>query len=182
MRELSLNILDIAENSLKAQATLVEIDLCVVENTLTIQIKDNGCGMSPEFLAKVTDPYTTTRTTRKVGLGIPLIKMEAELAGGSFDIQSQLGVGTIVTTTFAVDHIDRPPLGDVGETIMTLLTELGNTRIVYRYNANGQSFEFDTLELQQQLEGIPLDTPEILQFVKQLINENMNTINGGMLL
>lgn len=182
MRELSLNILDIAENSLKAKATLVEIDIIVENNTLTIVIKDNGCGMTEEFLAKVTDPYTTTRTTRKVGLGIPLIKMEAEMAGGSFDIQSQLGVGTTVTTTFAVDHIDRPPLGDVGETIMTLLTELGNTRIVYRYNANGQGFDFDTLELQQQLEGIPLDTPEILQFVKQLINENMNTINGGMLL
>ena len=182
MRELSLNILDIAENSLKAKATLVEIDVSVENNTLTIAIKDNGCGMTEEFLAKVTDPYTTTRTTRKVGLGIPLIKMEAEMAGGSFDIQSQLGVGTTVTTTFAVDHIDRSPLGDVGETIMTLLTELGDTRIVYRYNANGQSFDFDTLELKQQLEGIPLDTPEILQFVKQLINENMNTINGGMLL
>ena len=105
-------------------------------------------------MAKVTDPYTTTRTTRKVGLGIPLIKMEAEMAGGSFDIQSQLGVGTTVTTTFAVDHIDRPPLGDVGETIMTLLTELGDTRIVYRYNANGQGFDFDTLELQQQLDPL----------------------------
>ena len=160
----------------------MEIDVGVVENTLTIVIKDNGCGMTEEFLAKVTDPYTTTRTTRNVGLGIPLIKMEAEMAGGSFDIQSKLGVGTIVTTTFAIDHIDRPPLGDVGETIMTLLTELGNTRIVFSYNANNQSFCFDTLELQQQLEGIPLDTPEILQFVKQLINENMNTINGGMLL
>lgn len=182
MRELSLNILDITENSLKANADLVEIDVSVANNTITIAIKDNGCGMSPEFLAKVTDPYTTTRTTRSVGLGIPLIKMEAEMAGGSFDIQSELGVGTTVTTTFAVDHIDRPPLGDVGETIMTLLTELGNTRIVFSYNANGQGFCFDTQELQQQLEGIPLDTPEILIFVKQLINENMNTINGGMML
>ena len=179
MRELSLNILDITENSLKAKATLVEIDVTVVGNLLTIVIKDNGCGMSKEFLTKVTDPYTTTRTTRSVGLGIPLIKMEAE---GSFEIQSTVGVGTTVTTTFAVDHIDRPPLGDVGETIMTLLTELNDTRIVFTYYANGQSFCFDTLELQQQLEGIPLDTPEILQFVKQLINENMNTINGGMLL
>jgi anti-sigma regulatory factor (Ser/Thr protein kinase) len=182
VRELSLNILDIAENSLKAKATLVEIDVTVAGNLLTIVIKDNGCGMSKEFLAKVTDPYTTTRTTRSVGLGIPLIKMEAEMSGGSFEIQSTVDVGTTVTTTFAVDHIDRPPLGDVGETIMTLLTELNDTRIVFTYYANGQSFCFDTLELQQQLEGIPLDTPEILQFVKQLINENMNTINGGLLL
>lgn len=182
MRELSLNILDITENSLKANATLVNIDVIVFENTLTIAIKDNGCGMTPEFLAKVADPYTTTRTTRKVGLGIPLIKMEAEMAGGSFDITSQVGIGTTVTTTFAVDHIDRPPLGDVGETIMTLLTELNDTRIVFTYAANEQSFCFDTLELQQQLEGIALDTPEILLFVKQMINENIMTINGGILL
>ena len=182
MRELSLNILDIAENSLKAQATLVEIDLCVVENTLTIQIKDNGCGMSPEFLSKVTDPYTTTRTTRKVGLGIPLIKMESEMAGGNFDIQSQLGVGTIITTTFAVDHIDRPPLGDLGETIMTLLTQLDQTQIVFSYQVGKNIFKFDTNELQQQLDGSPIDTPEVLLFVKQMINENIETINGGILL
>lgn len=180
MRELSLNILDITENSLKAKATVVKIDVTVQKNLLTIAIADNGCGMTAEFLAKVTDPYTTTRTTRKVGLGIPLIKMEAEMSGGSFDIQSTVGVGTTITTTFAVDHIDRPPLGDVGETIMTLLSELNSTRIVFSYSANGQSFDFDTLELQQQLDGIPLDTPEILQFVKQMINENISTINGGI--
>lgn len=182
MRELSLNILDITENSLKANATLVNIDVVVLKNTLTISIKDNGCGMTEEFLAKVTDPYTTTRTTRKVGLGIPLIKMEAEMAGGTFDITSQVGIGTTVTTTFAVDHIDRPPLGDVGETIMTLLTELGEKRIVFTYTANNQSFDFDTLELQQQLEGIDLDTPEVLLFVKQMINQNIMAINGGILL
>ena len=182
MRELSLNILDITENSLKANATLVNVDIVVFENTLSITIKDNGCGMTPEFLAKVTDPYTTTRTTRKVGLGIPLIKMEAEMAGGSFEIASQVGVGTTVTTTFLVDHIDRPPLGDVGETMMTLLTELGNTRIVFTYASNDQSFCFDTYEIQQQLDGVPLDTPEILLFVKQMINENINTINGGIML
>ena len=180
MRELSLNILDITENSLKAKATVVKIDVSVKDNLLTIAIVDNGCGMTPEFLSKVTDPYTTTRTTRKVGLGIPLIKMEAEMSGGSFDIQSTVNVGTTVTTTFAVDHIDRPPLGDVGETMMTLLSELNDARIVFSYSANGQSFDFDTLQLQQQLDGIPLDTPEILQFVKQMINENISTINGGI--
>ncbi len=182
MRELSLNILDIAENCLKANATLVQIDVTVEGNLLTIAIQDNGCGMSPDFLAKVTDPYTTTRTTRNVGLGIPLIKMEAEMSGGSFDIVSQVDVGTTVTTTFAVDHIDRPPLGDVGETIMTLLTQLEDTRIIFTYCANCQSFTFDTLELQQQLEGIPMDTPEILLFVKEMINQNITTINGGILL
>ena len=182
MKELSLNILDIAENSLRAQATLVQIDVTSQNNLLTIAIGDNGCGMDEQLLSTVTNPYTTTRTTRNVGLGIPLIKMEAEMAGGTFDIQSTLGVGTTVTATFAVDHIDRPPLGDIGETMMTLLAELGNTRIVFTYRANNQTFTFDTNDLQQQLDGIPLDTPEVLLFVKQLINENITTINGGILL
>ena len=182
MRELSLNILDIAENSLKANATFVQIDVCAEGNLLTIEIADNGCGMTKDFLAKVADPYTTTRTTRNVGLGIPLIKMEAEMCGGSFDITSQVDVGTTVTTTFAIDHIDRPPLGDVGESVMLLLSQLGNTRIVFTYKANNQIFTFDTNELQQQLDGLPIDTPEVLLFVKQMINENITTINGGITL
>ena len=182
MRELSLNILDIAENSLRAESTVVQIDVSVQANTLAITIKDNGCGMSAEFLAQVADPYTTTRTTRNVGLGIPLIKMEAEMSGGNFDIQSTVGVGTTLVATFAVDHIDRPPLGDLGETIMTLLTQLDQTQIVFSYQVGENIFKFDTNELQQQLDGIPIDTPEVLLFVKQMINENIETINGGILL
>ena len=182
MRELSLNILDIVENSLRANATLVQIDVSVQQNTLAITIKDNGDGMSAEFLAQVTDPYTTTRTTRNVGLGIPLIKMEAEMSGGNFEIESAVGVGTTVTTTFAVDHIDRPPLGDLGETMMTLLTNVDQTQIVFSYTVGQNNFKFDTNELQQQLDGLPIDTPEVLLFVKQMINENIETINGGILL
>lgn len=182
MRELSLNILDITENSLRANAKLVQINVTVEQNVLSIVIKDDGCGMSKEFLSKVCDPFTTTRTTRSVGLGIPLIKMEAEMAGGTFDITSQEGVGTTVSTTFLLDHIDRPPLGNVGETIVALLPDLGQTRLIFTYQAFDQSFVLDTEEIKQQLDGVPLDEPYVLVFVKQMIEENITTINGGIVL
>lgn len=182
MRELSLNILDICENSLRAKATEVRVDVEVTDDIVAIVVADNGCGMTKEFLAKVTDPFTTTRTTRKVGLGLPFIKMEAEMAGGSFDIESNVGSGTTVTTTFQRAHIDRPPLGDLGETMAALMPDLGNTRLIFSYRANGQSFVLDTDEVKTQLEGVPIDTPEVMVFLKELTNDNITTINGGIVL
>ena len=185
MRELSLNLLDIAENSVKAGATLVEMDVTVQGNVLTMSVKDNGSGMDKEFLATVRDPYTTTRKTRKVGMGIPLFSMVAEMSGGTFDIQSELGVGTCVTATFAVDHIDRPPLGDLAATVVTLLSDSvinNHTTVdfVLRYSRDGAQFLFDTRELRAELGDIPLDEPEIICFIKSLITDNMEEINGGM--
>ena len=144
MRELALNILDIVENSVKANATLIEMDVSAKDNLLTVSVKDNGKGMSEEFLSKVTDPYTTTRTTRKVGLGLPLLKMEAEMSGGRFSISSKLGVGTVVTTDFQIDHIDRPPLGDLGETMSTLLSGEDSVDYVLTYSVNDVGFTLDT--------------------------------------
>lgn len=182
MRELALNILDIAENSLRAHATLVQISVQVDDKQISIQIVDNGCGMSQEFLAKVTDPFATTRTTRKVGLGIPLVKMEAEMSGGTFDISSTLNVGTTVKATFLTDHIDRPPLGSLAETVVALLPDLSDTRLIFSYQAFGQNFTLDTDEVKAQLQDVPLCTPEVLVFLKQLIDENITTINGGIVL
>lgn len=182
MRELSLNILDVCENSLRAKADEVRVDVVVDQTTITIVIADNGCGMTKEFLQRVTDPFTTTRTTRKVGLGLPLIKMEAEMSGGRFEITSEPNKGTTVTTTFARDHIDRPPLGDMGETVAALLPDLGETRLIFSYRAFGQSFTLDTDEVKASLDGVPLDTPEVLVFLKELTNDNITTINGGIVL
>lgn len=182
MRELSLNILDVTENSLRAGATLVMIDVDVTEQTITIRIADNGCGMSADFLARVTDPFTTTRTTRKVGMGLPLIKMEAEMSGGTFDITSTPDVGTTVTTTFDTQHIDRPPMGNLAESIVALLPDLGDTRLIFSYRAFGQNFTLDTDEVKQQLDGVPLSTPEVLVFLKEMTEENITTINGGIVL
>lgn len=178
MRELALNILDITENSVKAKADLIEIGVVADGNLLTISIKDNGCGMDAEFLSRVTDPFTTTRTTRKVGLGIPLIKMEAEMAGGTFAIASEKGVGTVVTTTFEIDHIDRPPLGNLAETMVTLLA--GNSLINYRltYIVDGREYVFDTAELKAELGDTPLDAPAILIAIKEMLIENLAEITA----
>lgn len=179
MRELSLNILDIVENSVKAEAKIVYIDVIAKDNVLTISIKDDGKGMSEEFLSRVTDPYTTTRTTRKVGMGLPFLKMEAEMAGGTFDIRSKLGEGTTVTTTFAIDHIDRPPLGDLGETMSILISNGDEVDYVLHFAFNETDFVFDTRELKEQLDGVPMDEPEVLLFIKNYIREN--TPHGGLL-
>lgn len=179
MRELSLNILDIVENSVKAEAKIVYIDVIARDNVLTISIKDDGKGMSEEFLSRVTDPYTTTRTTRKVGMGLPFLKMEAEMAGGTFDIRSKLGEGTTVTTTFAIDHIDRPPLGDLGETMSILISNGDEVDYVLHFVFNETDFVFDTRELKEQLDGVPMDEPEVLLFIKNYIREN--TPHGGLL-
>lgn len=179
MRELALNILDIVENSVKAEADNVLISIVAEDNLLTIVIKDDGKGMDKDFLERVTDPFTTTRTTRKVGMGIPLFKMAAEMAGGEFSITSEKGVGTKVKATFQRDHIDRVPLGNMAETMVTLLNDDFPTDYLLRVVVDGQQFEFDTKELREQLDGVPVNEPEILLFVKDMINENITHIGGA---
>ncbi|MDO4741687.1 MAG: ATP-binding protein, partial [Eubacteriales bacterium] len=122
MRELADNILDIAQNSISAGASLVEIDITVSREKGTIEFvfKDDGCGMSEEMVRTVTDPFTTTRKTRKVGLGLPLLKQTALMTGGDFDIASKVGEGTCVRVSFGLENIDRPPMGDVPGTLFTL--------------------------------------------------------------
>lgn len=127
MKELSLHILDIAENSAKAGAGLIGISITEKGGILTLRITDDGCGMKPEMLSRVTDPFTTSRTTRKVGLGLPLLRLAAEQTGGSLEITSRHidefpeDHGTVVTAVFDTRHIDSPPLGDVISTIVTLI-------------------------------------------------------------
>ncbi len=180
MRELSLNVLDIAENSFKAKAKTVEVSIVQKENILTISIKDDGCGMDEDFLKKVVDPFTTTRTTRKVGMGIPLFKMVAEQSGGEFKITSEKGVGTTVTATFMIDHVDRPPLGDIADTVVSMIGNLGEAELVFYFEAFGTSFTLDTKEVKKELEGIPINTPEILVFLRDMINENIKTNFRGV--
>ena len=123
MRELSLNVMDVAQNSVRAEATLVFITVeeSDRDDFLTITIKDNGCGMTEDQVKQVIDPFFTTRTTRKVGLGVPLFKMSAEQTGGSFDISSKLGQGTQTTASYVKSHVDMTPLGDINSTISILI-------------------------------------------------------------
>ena len=181
MIELALNILDIATNSVKAKASLVEITVKadVNEDKLTIIIKDDGKGMSEEFVKNVTDPFTTTRTTRKVGLGVPLFKQSAEDAGGTFDIKSQLGVGTTVTATYQISSVDRMPLGDLAGTMVTLIGSDPNIEYVLNYELNGNEYVFDTREIKEVLDGVDITMPEIICYIKDMIDENLVNINGG---
>ena len=182
MRELSLNILDVAQNSISAGAELVEIIVSEDsrENTLLIEIKDDGCGMNEETLASVQDPFFTTRTTRKVGMGIPLFKMAAEMTGGSFSIESEVGKGTCVKALFKTDNVDFTPLGDIDSTIVTLVTM--NTAIDFEYTlkVDGREFTLSTKQLKEILGGVPLDMPEVVMWIKDYLKEQTQIIRGGV--
>ncbi len=155
LEDLSAHVLDIAENSTRAGATEIEITIkeSAADDLLLFSVKDNGRGMSEEFVAKVTDPFTTTRTTRRVGMGLPFLRQSAELCGGGLAIDSKLGVGTTITATFNLSSVDRPPLGDMPSTVMTLVMGSPLVRWKYRHVVNGREFLLDTDELLEALDG-----------------------------
>lgn len=178
MQELSLNILDIVQNSVKAGATLIEIAIekDTLQKSFVIHINDNGCGMSEETVKRVIDPFYTTRTTRKVGLGVPFFKMSAEMTGGSFIIDSTVSVGTKVTATYCYEHIDMMPLGDIASTVLSLVSVNPDIDFIYRYQQDDESFTMDTREIKVILEGLPINSNEVLIFIKDFINENQSFI------
>lgn len=181
MPEISLHILDVAENSVRAGASLVKIEVLAdtARNTLSITIADNGCGMSGEQLAKVSDPFFTTRSTRRVGLGIPFFKQAAEGTGGSFSIRSKEGAGTVTEAVFVLDSIDRMPLGDMTATIHTLVTCHEEMEFYYRYARDGREFTLDTREMKEILGNVPLSSPEVSGFLKEYLDENRREVDGG---
>ena len=179
MKELSLNILDIVENSVKAKATLTEILLNEADGVLTLSIVDDGCGMDAETVKRVVDPFYTTRTTRAVGLGLPLLKLEAEQTGGNVTVVSKdestypAEHGTTVGATFHTDHIDCPPLGDMPATMMTLVQGHPDTDFLFRHERAGhETVELDTREVRAVLgDDVPLDRFEVLQWIQGSLEE-----------
>lgn len=173
MKELSLHLLDIAQNALSAQARHVAVSVEEEGGTILLTVSDDGRGMSPEFLKTVTDPFTTTRTTRKVGLGLPLLRMAAELTGGGVDLSSRLGEGTTVTARFLAGHIDCPPLGDLAGTLSLLVQGLGEgVELTYVHRTGRGVFRLDTAELRAVLgPGVPLSTPEVARWVRSYAAE-----------
>ena len=169
MRELSLNILDIAQNSISAGASLTEI--LVKENTAekTLLI---GMGMSEEQVKNVQDPFFTTRTTRKVGMGIPLFKLAAEQTGGSFKITSELGVGTRVDALFKTDSIDFTPLGDIEATVSTIVSMNEDKDFVYTRSVDEKEFVFKSADIKKILDGVPLSEPSVINWIEDYIREN----------
>lgn len=179
MPELALHILDLVQNSVSAGATRVVVTICFdqEQDALTIVIEDDGKGMSEEFLQRVTSPFTTSRTTRKVGLGIPLFAQLAEMCDGNLSLASQVGKGTKMTARFRASHVDLPPMGDLNGTIQTLIIacpERPDFRFVYR--RDGREFVFDTGEIRQALGGLPLNEPEIVAWIDQYVSEGLNEV------
>ncbi|MBQ9845478.1 MAG: sensor histidine kinase [Oscillospiraceae bacterium] len=177
MQELSLNILDIAQNSIVANATLIEIGVEVDEKDfLTITIRDNGKGMDEESVKNVINPFFTSRTTRKVGLGVPFFKQAAEDTGGSFHIESQVGVGTTIKAVFDTTNIDYTPLGEVWDTVAILIQMNETIDFVYTVRKDGEEFVCDTRQLREIMEGMPLSDLNVVQWIKEFIRENQTEI------
>lgn len=178
MRELALHLMDIAENSVAARATRVAIE--VVEDLdhdrLQMCVEDNGCGMDAEMVKKVIDPFVTSRTTRKVGLGIPLLKEAAEACNGHLIIDSAPGKGTRVEVEFQHSHIDRMPLGNLPDTFLALVIGHPDVRWVFAYCYEDKVFDFDTQPIRETLDGIPLTEPEILAYLRSSLEEGIGSV------
>lgn len=178
MKEISLNILDIAENSVKAGATAVGIDINENDDALEFSITDDGRGMTADFLARVTDPFTTTRSTRNVGLGLPLLKMEAEMTGGEFKIESRSETefadhGTKVYAKFIKSSIDYIPLGDIVGTVCTLLQGHGdeNVDFLFTHKIGGKEVSLSTVVMREMLGEVPLSSPDVIAWVREYLTE-----------
>jgi hypothetical protein len=180
MKDLSMHIMDILQNSTRAKANNITLE--VLENhdadTLTLIFKDDGCGMSAETVEKVTNPFFTTRTTRKVGLGLPLLKQNTEMTGGSMTIDSEVGAGTTVTAVFGLTHLDRPPLGDLAGTMVLTIAAHPEIHFILHFQRikDGKEetdYVLDTDELYEALDGVSIQEPEVMTYIKEMVEENI---------
>jgi hypothetical protein len=176
VRDISLHILDIVNNSLAAGASLVEIAVeeDITADRLLLTIEDNGCGMDEELLKKVTGPFVTSRTTRKVGLGLSLLKAACDRSGGRLEIESEPGKGTTVNACFGYANIDRPPLGRVADTIVGLIISNPEADFVYRHTYNSNEFLVDTRDLKEVLKEVPINSPEVIGWLAGYISDGID--------
>lgn len=185
MKELSLNILDIAQNSVKAEADRIKITIEETDSTLTFSVEDNGCGMTPDFLKSVTDPFCTTRTTRKVGLGIPLLKLAAEQTGGKLEIESKHvslypdSHGTKTSALFYKNHMDFTPLGDIISTVVTLIQGQPDISWSFVHKMKDKTVELHTDEMKEILGDVPLDNFEVISWINEYLKEQYDGKNGN---
>ncbi|MBO7489103.1 MAG: ATP-binding protein [Bacteroidales bacterium] len=179
MKELAMHVYDLMENSTAANSTEVKLTIrdSLKDNIYAFTIEDNGKGMTPEFMAKVTDPYTTSRTTRKVGLGLPLIKMNTENCGGGMKLQSEVGKGTRLDFWFQHNHWDRPPMGDLAGTIVMLCAAHEDIHIIYKHITDEDEFVFDTDEIHEALDGMSMNDVKVMGWLKDMVQENLEAIH-----
>lgn len=175
MKDISMHIMDILQNSIRAKADCIELNITenTQDDTLTLEFVDNGSGMSEETLSKVLNPFFTTRTTRKVGLGLSLLKQNAEQTGGRFDIASKLGEGTTVKAVFGLSHWDRQPMGDLPGTLILTVSAHPEIRFIFRYKSESIDFAFDTEEVNEVLDGASLQDPSVVRDLKELVEANL---------
>lgn len=174
-----MNILDIVENSIGAGASTVDIAIDYQhDGTLLLTVDDDGAGMDKETVMSAISPFYTSRTTRKVGFGIPFLKMAAEMTGGEFGIESEPGKGTAVKATFITEHIDMVPLGDLGSTMSVLISCNPETDFVCAVRRNGRSFTVSSREIKNILDGVPIESPEVAVFIKEFVEENLRPLLG----
>lgn len=177
MVDLSLHILDVATNSFKAKAKMVKVVVKEEIDCINVWITDNGCGMSEEVLKNVTNPFYTTRTTRKVGLGLPLFRQTLEQTGGFLKISSQIGKGTEIHGLMYTNHIDAIPIGDLGESIFVLVTNPYDIDVRFEMIFKDQSkeeFVIDTKDIKEVLDGVPLTENSVMMWIKEYIEEGFN--------
>ena len=178
MNELALHILDLAENSVAAGASRVDIRIALShdDDRLTIEMQDDGRGMSAEFLQRAADPFATTRTERKVGLGLSLVRQLCEMCDGAFRIESEPGRGTLLHLEFRLSHVDLPPMGDLAQTMLALVI-LYSDRPDFRltYSEGSAPYVFDTAEIRKLLGEVPLNTPQVVRWIKDDLREGLYT-------
>ncbi len=178
MKDISLHILDIAQNSISAKASVIAINITdsINQNIYSVEIIDNGKGIPSEMMPTITDPWTTSRITRKVGLGIPLFKQNAELTGGHFSIESEVGIGTQLKATFIKDNIDCLPQGDIQGVLLMLVFSNTEIDFSYTFTTDKGEYTFDTNEIKQVLEGVSILQPEIKKYLKEMLAENIKEL------
>jgi hypothetical protein len=181
MLELSEHILDIAENSVRAGAKLIQINIEEDSNKdlLAIEIIDDGQGMDQDETKRVLDPFYTTKTVRRVGLGIPLLADAAQRAGGSLQFNSEKGKGTTVKATFSLSHVDRQPMGNIISTLIILISGNSSVDFFYKYRHNDRRFELDTREIRKEIEDVPINHPEIIKYIRGVLKEGFSEIKPG---
>jgi hypothetical protein len=178
MKDLSMHVMDILQNSTRAKATVIKIEIeeDTQKDILRIVFTDNGTGMTPQMVEQVRDPFFTTRTVRKVGLGLPLLEQNCQQTGGELQIYSELGKGTTVTALFSYSHIDRPALGDMAGVIALTASAYPDIRFIYSHTKNGKVYTFDTEEIKEALDGISIQEPEVITLLREMIQANLQDL------
>lgn len=182
MREISLHILDLVQNSIEAGATSINLEIIenFNEDVMIIRVTDNGRGMDEKMRQLVIDPFITTRTTRRIGLGLPLMDMTTKRCGGYLTIASTPGRGTVIEAMFQHSHLDRPPLGNMVETITNILVANPELQFSYQHAVGDKTFIVSSQEIADILKGIPLTQPDVLVWLREFLSENIANLYGGV--